>query len=128
MQIIQTVTVKQVLTEKSKQQQVEKFQMKINQLYKECEQLHFEQKKMEKAKKNDAFEVKRFFKKEIDLRKEKMEALQITMDQLEILPIGSEIKERELQTIVEIHEGDSWDQIVAGKTIVVKDGIIIEIR
>ena len=54
--------------------------------------------------------------------------LDFQIEQLHILPLGSEIKETELQGIVEINEGDHWDEFLSGKTIIVKDGIVAEIR
>lgn len=50
MEIIQKVVVKQVLTEKSKELLIQKYSEKIEQLEKECAQLQFEQKKVEKEK------------------------------------------------------------------------------
>jgi hypothetical protein len=44
------------------------------------------------------------------------------------LPLGSEIKEKEVQALVDVNVGDSWDQITKEQMIIVKDGIIIEIR
>ena len=49
------------------------------------------------------------------------------MEQLEILPLGSQLKEREVQGLVNVEVGDKWDDFL-NKTIVVKDGIITEIR
>lgn len=50
------------------------------------------------------------------------------MEQLEILPLGSEIREREMEAILEISVGDRWDESFFDKTIVVTDGIVTEIR
>ena len=51
MKLLQSVVVKQVLTEKSKGKLQEKYHTNINQLQKECDQLRFEMKKLEKSKK-----------------------------------------------------------------------------
>ncbi len=50
MKILQTVVVKQVLTENSKNQLLEKYKSKRLQLQKESEQLQFELKKLEKTR------------------------------------------------------------------------------
>lgn len=49
-------------------------------------------------------------------------------DQLNILPLGSEIIEREVEALVPIKVGDQWSSIQTNKEIVIKDDIIIEIR
>lgn len=51
MKILQKVTVKQILTEKSKGMLLDTYRQKKQQLQKECEQLRFETKKLEKTKK-----------------------------------------------------------------------------
>ena len=128
MNIIQTVTVKQVLTENSKQELLEGYAAKRKQLQKESDQLRFELKKQEKTKKLHPASLKQHFEKEIQLRQEKVQLLDFQIEQLHILPLGSEIKETELQGIVDVSVGDQWDEFLSGKTIIVKDGIVAEIR
>jgi len=128
LQLIQTVVVKQVLTEKSKQQLFEKFQGKLLQLKKESEQLLFEQRRLEKTKNYSQESLKAKFKKEFQIRKEKMQLVEFQLEQLHNLPLGSEIQEREVQALVEVNVGDSWDERIGHPTIVIEDGIIKEIR
>jgi len=45
-----------------------------------------------------------------------------------MLPIGSELQDQEIQALIDIKVGDNWEEITKGKTIVIKDGTIIEIR
>lgn len=128
MKVLQTIIVKQVLTETSKDKILQKYHLRKMQLQKESDQLRFELKKMEKAKKLPPETLKRHFEQEINVHKEKIKLLDFQIEQLHILPLGSELKETELQGIIEIQEGDPWDQFLSGKTIVVKDGIVAEIR
>lgn len=128
MKVLQTIIVKQVLTETSKDEIFQKYHLRKIQLQKECDQLRFELKKLEKAKKLPPETLKRHFDQEINVHKEKIKLLDFQIEQLHILPLGSELKETELQGIIEIKEGDPWDQFLSGKTIVVKDGIVAEIR
>ncbi|PLR77613.1 hypothetical protein CU633_09395 [Bacillus sp. V3-13] len=128
MKILQTVVVKQVLTDKSKTVLFEKYQASKNQFQKECDQLRFELKKLERSKKFQTDSLNKHFEREIQLRQEKIKLLDFQMEQLHMLPLGCELKEKEVQAIVEIHEGDSWEDILHGKTILVKDGIVEEIR
>ena len=128
MQLIQNVVVKQVLTEKSKEQLFEKFQGRSLQLKKESDQLLFELKRLERTKNFSSEALKKKFEKEIQMRKEKISVLDFQMEQLHILPLGSEIQEKEVQALVEIQVGDSWDEKIEQSTIIIEDGIIKEIR
>jgi hypothetical protein len=128
LKVLQTIVVKQVLTEESKEKIRQKYHSKKLQLQKECDQLRFELKKQEKAKKLPPDTLKKHFEQEIQVHKEKIKLLDFQIEQLHILPLGSEIKETELQGMVEINEGDKWDEFLSGKTIIVKDGIVAEIR
>ncbi len=128
MKIIQTVTVKQVLTEKSKEELSVKYIKSKQQLQKECDQLLFEMKKLERTKKFSASGLKAQFDKEIELRKEKIKLIDFQIEQLGMLPYGSELKDQDVQALVDIQVGDHWENIINGKTIIVKDGIIAEIR
>ncbi|KGL40893.1 hypothetical protein BMT55_13755 [Listeria newyorkensis] len=128
MKIIQKVTVKQILTEKSKEKLFQFYLEQRQTLQKESDQLHFEQKKMEHKNKFNQESVNSYFEKEIEMRHEKVKIIEFQVEQLEILPIGSEIKERELEAILDVAVGDAWDETIFAKTIVVKDDVIIEIR
>ncbi|HHW38857.1 MAG TPA: hypothetical protein GXX18_16760 [Bacillales bacterium] len=129
MKIIRNIIVKQILTEKSKQELFIRFQQQIEQLNKEIAQLRFEKKKYEKTKKTQTSPVALSqFDKEISSRTEKCKLLHFQMEQLEILPLGTELKEAEVQGIVVINVGDNWDELTKERTIIIKDGIIDEIR
>ncbi|WP_462409249.1 YlqD family protein [Neobacillus sp. Marseille-QA0830] len=128
MQIIQTVVVKQILTKKSKQELLGKFGSQRLQLQKECDQLLFEYKRLEKTKTYSAESLKKHFDKELQARKEKVKLLEFQIDQLHILPIGSELTEKEVQAMIEVKAGDVWDAVSKPHAIIVKDGIVEEIR
>ena len=128
MKVLQTVVVKQVLTETSKDKLLKNYQSKILQLQKESEQLKFELKKQERSKKLPPEMLKRQYEKEIQNRTEKVKLMDFHIEQLHILPLGSELKESELQALVEINEGDHWNDFSSEKTVVVKDGVVVEIR
>ncbi|WP_071459421.1 YlqD family protein [Bacillus massilinigeriensis] len=128
MKVLQTVIVKQVLTENSRNKLLDQYVGRKRQLKKECEQLKFESKRLEKTRKFPPESLKRHFDHEIRIHMEKIKLLEFQIEQLHILSIGSELKEAELQGIVEVNEGDNWDEFLAGKTVVVKDGIVTEIR
>jgi len=128
MKLMQSVVVKQVLTDKSKGELQKKYHTSLVQLQKECDQLRFELKKLEKSKKFQQASLKSQFDKEIQNRLEKVKLIEFQLEQLHMLPLGSEIKESEVQALVEIQEGDCWSELIQRKTIVIKDDIVIEIR
>ncbi|MBD8068323.1 YlqD family protein [Bacillus sp. PS06] len=127
MHIIQTVIVKQILTENSKASLIESFQQRHQQLTKEIEQLKFERKKFEKNTKQTK-SISNQFIKEMTNREEKLKLLDFQINQIHMLPLGSEIKDKEVQGLIEVKPGDKWDEAIQYKTIIVKDGIIQEIR
>ena len=128
MQLIQTVVVKQVLTEKNKEQLNEKFHGRMLQLKKECDQLLFELKRLDKTKNFSPEALKKKFETEIQMRKEKIKLVEFQMEQLHNLPLGSELQEREVQALVEVNVGDYWDERIGQSTIIIEDGKIKEIR
>ncbi|MBS2968960.1 YlqD family protein [Metabacillus sp. KIGAM252] len=126
MKIMQTVSVMQVLTENSKNKLLDGFNSNREQLLRECDQLYFQLKKLEKT--NISIEMRQQYKKEIEKRKDKIKMVDFQIDQLNTLPLGSELKEKEVQAIVELEEGDSWTSSINERSIIVTDGIITEIR
>lgn len=128
MHVLQNIVVKQILTEKSKEELLRNYEETKRQLQKECEQLRFELKKLERTKKFQPSVLKKQFDKEIQIRQEKIKLIEFQIEQLHILPLGSELKEKEIQGIVEVNVGDRWEEVVENKTIVIKDGIVTEIR
>lgn len=128
MQLIQTVVVKQVLTEESKSKLFERYHLQKLQLQKECDQLLFELKRLEKSKSFSPGALQQQFEKEINARREKEKLLEFQIEQLHMLPLGSELKEKEVQAIVEVNVGDRWDGSFGQPVMIIKDGIIVEIR
>jgi predicted transcriptional regulator len=127
MKILQSVVVKQVLTENSKKELLNNFESNLYRLRKECEQLQFEQKKLEKNSKLLMKDIRSQFENELKKRNEKMNMISFQIDQLNHLELGSEIKEKEVQAIIDVQVGDCWDNINQAE-IVIKDGIVQEIR
>jgi hypothetical protein len=128
MKILQSVVVKQVITEKSKKELLANYEATLFQLRKECEQLQFEQKKLEKTNKENSTSIKSHFRNEIENRQDKIKNVTFQLEQLLLLPIGSEIKEKEVQGIVDIQVGDDWSAKWRKTEIIIKDGIVTEIR
>jgi hypothetical protein len=126
--IIRSVIIKQVLTEKSKAKLLENFYQTKRQLIKECEQLRFNAKKTTNNKKYSPYKAHAYFTKEIDSREEKIKLIDFQIEQVQMLPLGSELKEKEIQGIADVNIGDNWEEVSSDKIIVIKDGIIEDIR
>ncbi|CAM5719553.1 hypothetical protein SAFG77S_10364 [Streptomyces afghaniensis] len=125
MKILQSVTVKQVLTETTKKSISDRYRQEIQQLEKEIQQLQFEERKQ--LKNNPSIsEIKTFFRKEVTNKLEKQKTIEFQLKQLHILPLGTEIKEQEVMGLVDVQVGQVWES--ANKTIVLKDGIVVDIR
>ncbi|WP_077621986.1 YlqD family protein [Sediminibacillus massiliensis] len=128
MKIIQKIPVKQVITEKSKQGLADQFNGQKQRLEQECQQLQFEQRKLQNKKGVSKEEITKRFQREITKRKDKVKWIEFQLEQLEILPIGSEITEGEVESLVEVEVGNSWDSLTEDKAIIIKDGVVIQIK
>jgi hypothetical protein len=127
MHIIKKVVIKQVVTEKSKATLREKFNKHIMRLEQECQQLLFEQRKLQNKKGISKQEIQERFQQEIKNRKEKIKLAAFKIEQLEMLEIGSEIVEKEVEALVEVKVGTHWNEIMEQTAIVIKDDIVIRI-
>ncbi|MBU9720293.1 MULTISPECIES: YlqD family protein [Bacillaceae] len=131
MEIIKKVVVKQILTEKSKTRLKEQFLSRQYQLNKEIQQLEFVLHKKLKANKNNLnyqTSLKDSFKREMGRRKDRLRQLELKLGQLDELELGSEVREGTIQMIEQVEEGDNWEEIMKGTEIVIKDGVVYEIR
>lgn len=129
MKVIKRVVVKQVLTEESKKELLEKLTGEIKRLRIECEQLNFEKRKSLKYNEADAHDfIDGRFTEEIRQRQQKIDSLQFQIDQLNKLPLGTEVTETELETLVDINVGDDWDSVMSPAVIVIKNGKVIALR
>lgn len=72
--------------------------------------------------------MRKQYQREISRRMDKIKIADFQLQQLETLPLGSEMKEKEMNALVDINIGDRWDELVKERTIVIKDGIVVEIR
>lgn len=77
MQIIQNVVVKQILTENSRKKLIEKYHSQILQLQKECSQLQFELKRLEKSKTFSPTALKKISKRNSNPARKKKNSLSL---------------------------------------------------
>lgn len=127
MKIIQKVLIKQVITEKSKAKLRTNFHRDKMRLEQECEQLLFEQRKLQNKPGVSQQKVGNRFQQEIKNRKEKMQLLDFKTEQLDMLEIGSEIVEKEVDALVEVEVGMHWNEIMEKKAIVIQNDVVIRI-
>ncbi|HLR15173.1 MAG TPA: YlqD family protein [Bacillota bacterium] len=127
MELIQPVRIAHVLTEKSKHELQKSFTQEKLRLEQECEQLLFEQKKLQRQMKEQRVVVEEKFQKEIQTRMDQQQQLDFKLEQLDSLPLGSELVEKEVDALVEVSIGSKWSTIHKQITIVIEDDVIIRI-
>ncbi|MGD8190174.1 YlqD family protein [Brevibacillus ginsengisoli] len=126
------VQVKIVLTENSRQLLLAEYHRQIKQLSNELDQWEFQGRKLlseAQKKTGDSYKymVERISREE-RIRKEKLEILQFQIKQVENLPEGSEIFHTTVESSTQVQIGDSWEDIMDGTEIILKDGVVIDIR
>lgn len=127
MKIIKKVLVKQIVTEKSKKKLLDQFNNQKMRLEQECQQLLFEKKKLQNKSGVSKQDVTRRFQTEINKRMEKMDLIDFKIEQMEMLELGVEIVEDEVEALVEVTEGMHWEEVMSEQSIVIKDGMIVRI-
>ncbi|TQS75864.1 hypothetical protein DX933_04705 [Ornithinibacillus gellani] len=128
MKIIQKVLVKQIVTENSKGKLKDSFEARQMRLEQECQQLLFEQRKLQNKTGVSKQEIAGRFQQEIQNRKNQIQLIDFKLEQLELLEIGSEIIEKEVEALVEVEVGMHWDGRMANKAIIIKDDTVIRIE
>ena len=127
MKIIQKVLIKQVITDQSKKTLYDSFIKEKNHLERECQQLLFEQRKLKNKLSGSKDDIHEKFEAEIEKRKNRIIMIEFQLEQLDILETGSEITEREAESLLEVQIGDDWNHISKVRSIVVEDGVVVRI-
>lgn len=127
MQIIKKVIIKRVITEKSREQLRKTFKKEIKRLKRESQQLLFEQRKLQNKMNRSKREINQRFQREIKRRKDEIVLIEFKIEQLDILQLGSEIVEKEVDAIVNVEVGSHWQKIMKKQSIVIKDDVVIRI-
>jgi len=125
--IIKKIQVKQIVTKQSKEKLKSNIIHQKMRLEQECQQLLFEQRKLENKAGISKQDIKSRFQQEVSQRQQNIKSIDFKLEQLEILEIGSEIIEREVEALVEVKEGAHWDEIMNDHAIIIKDNIVIRI-
>jgi len=128
LKIVSKVLVKRVITESSKQDLKASFESEKMQLEQECQQLLFEQRKLKNKLHGKQAEVNKRFSEEILLKEENIRLINFKLEQLDIIDIGSELVEKEVEALVEVSEGMHWDSVDKPRAIIVEDGYVVRIE
>ena len=126
MKIIKKVLVKQIITEKSKEELRISFEKQKMQLEQECQQLLFEQRKLSNKPGISKQELKIRFQNEVQKRKEEITLIDFKVEQLDMIEIGSEMIETDVEALVEVNIGAHWN-VLSEQAIVIKDGVVVRI-
>ncbi len=127
MKVIKEILIKQVITQESKKKLESSFKQRKAELELECKQLFFEKKKLQKEKKNATYKIDQRFQVEIDNRKSEINQIKFKLEQLHQLPLGSEIIENKIDSIVDITLGMNWRNFEKEKAIIIKNDVVIRI-
>jgi len=132
LKIKRPIIVKMVITEQLRAQLEVEYKQSIKKYEMELEQLQFQSKKLLQEAARKGVEAQRLVQdrltKEEKARKEKIIECKELLSQLALVPDGSEVEYTQLEGEVEVRVGDDWDKLIRRAEIVVKDGIIVEIR
>lgn len=126
------IQVKVILTEQTKQAIIGDINRNIQQIQNELEQLEFQARKAmadaEKQGPQAVAGVQARINQERGVRMERREQMTQQLVQIQQSPINSEIGGGQIESTAEVKVGDEWENIVQGTEIVLKDGIVVEIR
>lgn len=130
--IRQPVAVKFILTEETKQGLLAELRRMINATIAELEELEFRAKQWlrDAEKQGDAAirAAEERIETERQQRTETREQLIAQLSQIQQMELGSEVQNGTVETTVDVNVGDSWEQILLGSEIIIKDGTVTEIR
>jgi F0F1-type ATP synthase membrane subunit b/b' len=130
--IRQPVAVKFILTEQTKQQLIAEHRRQVDRLNAEIEQIEQQGKVMlEQALQQggaQAQELRQRLEQEKNNRRQQIEQIILQLQQIQQMELGTEIQNMSVETTVDVRVGDDWTKILRGAEIIVKDGIVHEIR
>lgn len=126
------IPVKVIVTSGMKGKLLNDIEQSIGKIKIELEQLQFQQKKLLFDAQKKGSEAIRIVHERIDQenkkRTEKLDILISQLEHIEKLQEGDIILQETVESEVDINIGDKWDLIFKSKEIIIKDGIVIDIR
>lgn len=132
MDIRQPVAVKLILTETTKQQIVQEQRRQIEEVINELEQIEAQGKEalVQAMSQGGEFaqQVREQIENEKNTREQRRDELFEQMQQVQQLELGTELQNMTVETVITVHPGDDWNKVLIGSEIIVRDGVIEEIR
>jgi F0F1-type ATP synthase membrane subunit b/b' len=130
--IRQPVAVKLILTEQTKEDILNESRNQIERLTNELEQIEEQGKQALEQAMSQGGDVAQQLRQQIEQeqqnRLEQREELIQQIQQVQQLELGTEVQNMTVETTVDVKVGDDWGQVLQGAEIIVKDGLIHEIR
>jgi hypothetical protein len=126
-----TIIVKAVVTEKFKEEILDTIRASLNRIELELQQMEFQGKRtlsgLERQNVKQAVSLRQQLDAEREKRLEAKKRLQSQQEEVAAWQIGDEVIQGTLEGHVDLEVGDSIRSIL-GTEIVVKDGVVVEIR
>lgn len=130
--IRQPVAVKLILTENTKQQILMDYRRQVDRLTAEMDQIDVQGRQaleQAMAQGGDAVQQLRMrLDQERASRNQQREQFIQQIQTIQQLELGTEVQNMNVETSVEVRVGDDWSKVLRGAEIILKDGIIHEIR
>lgn len=130
--IRQPVAVKFILTETAKQEILNESRNQIDRLSSELDQIEQQSKFALEQAMAQGGDVAQQLREQIDVEKnnrlQQREQLIQQMQQIQQLELGTEIQNMNVETTIDVKVGDDWTKVLMGAEIIIKDGIVHEIR
>ncbi|MGZ4111914.1 MAG: YlqD family protein [Tumebacillaceae bacterium] len=127
------IQVKLILTDQTKRQITAEMNGAIQQIQNELDQIEFQGRKAvqdaEKAGNQPAIQaITGRVNQERGQRLERREQIMQQLVNIQQTPLDSEIPGGQIETTVEVKVGDVWEDVMNGTEIVLRDGVVAEIR
>ncbi|MCM3489606.1 YlqD family protein [Alkalihalophilus marmarensis] len=128
LKIIRNAQVKYILTDAKKEEIKKQLESELHQTKRELAQLTFQMQKSIKSQKHNEETIRKRYKEEYIKKEEQMKSQTFQLDQLGLLQNGTELKGETVETMTELSIGDEWVNPSDPLEIIVKDGMILDIR
>lgn len=132
MQIKRAVTVVAIVTEQFKQQVIAEYEEAIQQVDASIQALESQSRRYLLQLQTADLAQANAFRRQVDAEKAKQEGskqeIQARLEAARALEIGSEVERGNVESYVEIQEGDNLIEKLTRASIVVKDDVVVEVR
>lgn len=126
------VLLKVIVTEEFKKGMLSELQEAVNKVESGIQQMEFQTRRyLSDLQRTDLNQAARF-RQQVESEKNKQEAMRRDLQQkikdIENLSLGEEFLQGTIESLAEIQKGDDLHKVLSQTEVVIKDGIILEIR